>query len=59
MFQGKNLKNEFSGVRSVFSWGGSFNFLTAWTISIKFGTLVQHAPGNKRCLRFFNCSRAT
>ena len=25
-----------------------FNFLTAWTISMKFGTLVQHAPGYKR-----------
>ena len=24
-----------------------FNFLTAWTISMKFGTLVQHAPGYK------------
>ena len=24
-----------------------FNFLTAWTISIKFGTLVQHALGYK------------
>ena len=25
-----------------------FNFLTAWTISMKFGTLVQHALGYKR-----------
>ena len=24
-----------------------FNFLTAWTIFMKFGTLVQHAPGYK------------
>ena len=24
-----------------------FNFLTAWTISMKFGTLAQHAPGYK------------
>ena len=24
-----------------------FNFFTAWTISMKFGTLVQHAPGYK------------
>ena len=24
-----------------------FNFLTAWTICMKFGTLVQHAPGYK------------
>ena len=24
-----------------------FNFLTAWTISMKFGPLVQHAPGYK------------
>ena len=24
-----------------------FNFLTAWTISMKFGTLVQHALGSK------------
>ena len=24
-----------------------FNFLTAWTISMKFGTLEQHAPGYK------------
>ena len=31
-----------------------FNFFTAWTISIKFGTLVQHAPGYKKCLRIFN-----
>ena len=31
-----------------------FNFLTVWTISMKFGTLVQHAPGYKNCLRFFN-----
>ena len=30
-----------------------FNFLTAWTISMKFGTLVQHAPGYKSCLRLF------
>ena len=29
-----------------------FNFLTAWTISMKFGTLVQHAPGYKNCLNF-------
>ena len=25
-----------------------FNVFTAWTISMKFGTLVQHAPGYKR-----------
>ena len=31
-----------------------FNFLTAWTISMKFGTLVQNTPGYKTCLRFFN-----
>ena len=24
-----------------------FNFLTTWTISMKFGTLVQHALGHK------------
>ena len=24
-----------------------FNFLTAWTIPMKFGTLVQHGPGSK------------
>ena len=24
-----------------------FNFLTAWTVSMKFGTLVEHAPGYK------------
>ena len=24
-----------------------FNFFTAWTISMKFGTSVQHAPGYK------------
>ena len=24
-----------------------FNVFTAWTISMKFGTLVQHAPGYK------------
>ena len=26
-----------------------FNFLTAWTIFMKFGTLVQHASGYKMC----------
>ena len=31
-----------------------FNFFTAWTISMKFGTPVQHTPGYKTCLRFFN-----
>ena len=31
-----------------------FNFLTAWTIFMKFGTLVQHAFGYKTCLRFLN-----
>ena len=30
-----------------------FNFLTAWTISMKFGTLVQHAPGYKRLPQIF------
>ena len=33
-----------------------FNFLTVWTITMKFGTLVQHAPGYKTLLqnlRFF------
>ena len=30
-----------------------FNFLTAWTISIKIGTLVQHAPGHKRLPQIF------
>ena len=30
-----------------------FNVLTAWTISMKFGTLGQHAPSYKFCLRFF------
>ena len=29
------------------------NFLTAWTIFIKFGTLVQHAPGYKRLPSYF------
>ena len=27
--------------------GIEFNFFTAWTISMKFGTLVQHASGDK------------
>ena len=30
-----------------------FNFLTAWTISMKFGTLVQHAPGYKTLPQIF------
>ena len=30
-----------------------FNFLTAWTISMKFGTLVQHAPDYKPLLQIF------
>ena len=30
-----------------------FNFLTAWTISMKFGTLVQHAPGYKTLAQIF------
>ena len=30
-----------------------FNFLTAWTISLKFGTLVQHAPGYKTLHQIF------
>ena len=30
-----------------------FNFLTAWTISMQFGTLVQHAPGYKRLSQIF------
>ena len=30
-----------------------FNFLTAWTISMKFGTLVQHAPGYKALPQIF------
>ena len=29
-----------------------FNFLTAWTISVKFGTLIQHAPGYKALPQF-------
>ena len=31
-----------------------FNFLTAWTISMKFGTLVQHAPGYKTLPQIFS-----
>ena len=31
-----------------------FNFLTAWTIFMRVGTLVQHAPGYKTCVRVFN-----
>ena len=31
-----------------------FNFFTAWAISMKFGTLVQHASGYKICFSFFN-----
>ena len=30
-----------------------FNFLTAWTISMKFGTLVEHAPGYKTLPQIF------
>ena len=30
-----------------------FNFLTAWTISMKFGTLVHHAPGYKTLPQIF------
>ena len=30
-----------------------FNFLTAWTISMKFGTLVQHALGYKPLPQIF------
>ena len=30
-----------------------FNFITAWTISMKFGTLVQHASGYKRFPQIF------
>ena len=30
-----------------------FNFLTAETISMKFGTLVQHAPGYKMLPQIF------
>ena len=29
-----------------------FNFFIAWTISVKFGTLVQHAPGYKTASDF-------
>ena len=31
----------------------SLDTLTAWTISMKFGTLVQHAPGYKRLPQIF------
>ena len=30
-----------------------FNFFTAYTISMKFGTLFHHVYGYKGCLRFF------
>ena len=30
-----------------------FNFFTAWTISMKFGTLVQHASGYKTLPQIF------
>ena len=30
-----------------------FNFLTAWTISMKFVTLIQHAPGYKTLPQIF------
>ena len=30
-----------------------FNFLTAWTVSMKFGTLIQHAPGYKTLPQIF------
>ena len=37
--------------------GGSreieFNFLTTWTISMKFGTLARHAPGYKTLPQMF------
>ena len=34
--------------------GIEFNFLTAWTISMKFGTLVQHALGYKTLPQIFS-----
>ena len=30
-----------------------FNFLAAWTISMKFGTLIQHTPGYKTLPQIF------
>ena len=39
--------------------GIEFNSFTAWTISMKFSTFVQHVPGYKRCLRFCNVSPGT
>ena len=36
-----------------------FNFLTAWTFSMKFGTLVQHAPGYKTLPQIFNFCQGT
>ena len=30
-----------------------FSFLTAWSISMKFGTLIQHAPGYKTLPQIF------
>ena len=33
--------------------GIEFNFLTAWTISMKFGTLVQHALGYETLPQIF------
>ena len=33
------------------------NFLTAWTVSMKFGTLVQHAPDYKTWPQIFNFPR--
>ena len=30
-----------------------FDFLTAWTISMEFGTLVQHGPGYKMVPQIF------
>ena len=50
MFQGKNLKNEFSGVRSVFSWGGSGVVARKLTFSNKVSELLDGAPPAPRWL---------
>ena len=35
-----------------------FNSLTAWTISMKLRTLVQHAPGHKKKLPCYGFSKS-
>ena len=47
-------KSQENGSGKQWSLHAPVNFLTAWTISMKVGTLVHHVPGYKYWLRFFN-----